>query len=296
MVQSIMEIFKNMQIFTEVAKLNSFRRAAEALEMPTSTVSRRIAELEHDVGLRLFNRTTRRVELTEGGRLYFERCTRIIQEAQLAHLELTHLKTKPSGLIRASLPVDFSILYLNTILIEFSKQYPEIQFELDLTPKRANMLTDAVDIAIRMGRPKENELIARNIANLNVGLYASPNYLKERGMPEQPEDLQTHECLRLNDSPWLLSQGGVSQAVDVKGQFIVNSIGMLRQLSINDAGIFRTTQAWALQDVQEGKLVRVLPEWSPPTVEVYALTTTRLLPAKVRVFLDFLVQEMAKSL
>lgn len=288
-----MEIFKNMQIFTEVAKANSFRRAAQVLDMPNSTVSRRIGELERDVGLRLFNRTTRRVELTEGGRLYFERCTRIIQEAQLAHLELTHMKTQPSGLIRASLPIDFSILYLNTILMDFAKQYPEIQFELDLTPKQTNMLAEPIDIAIRMGMPKENDLIARNIANLNVGLFASPQYLQEHGIPMQPEDLLVHECLRMTDAPWELKQNDVSRIVEVNGRFVVNNVGMLRQLVLGGAGIFRTSDAWASVDVLDGKLVRVLPDWSLPVISVYALTTTRLLPAKVRVFLDYLVERMA---
>ncbi|WP_246012025.1 LysR family transcriptional regulator [Hydromonas duriensis] len=281
-----------MHIFTEVAKAKSFRRAAEILDMPNSTVSRRISELERDVGLRLFNRTTRRVELTEGGQMYFERCTRIIQEAQLAHTELTEMRTQPSGLIRASLPVDFSVLYLNTILVDFTKQYPKIELDLDLTSKKANMFTDSIDIAIRMNTPKESDLIARNIANFSCALFASPEYLAERGTPTTPEDLLAHDCLRMNDAPWTLTQNDDRRVVDVNGQFIVNNIGMLRQLAIDGAGIFRSTETWAKADVLNGKLVRVLPEWSPPNASVYALTTTRLLPAKVRVFLDFLVQRM----
>ncbi len=118
-----MDIFRNMNLFVEVARANSFRRAAEVLGLPNSTVSRRIAELERDVGLRLFNRSTRRVELTEGGRLYFDNCQRIIQEAELAHQELTHLQAQPSGVIRASMPIDFSVIYLSPLLADFSSRY-----------------------------------------------------------------------------------------------------------------------------------------------------------------------------
>ena len=192
-----MEVFKNMHLFVEVAKASSFRRAAEVLGIPNSTVSRRIAEMELDVGLRLFNRSTRRVELTEGGRLYFENCKRIIQEAELARQELSDFQTQPSGVIRASIPVDFSVIYLSPLLAEFSRLYPRIHFDLNLTPNQADLVSDPVDIAIRMGPPKDQSLIARPIARIETLLAASPDYLRQRGMPVQAQDLQAHDCLRI---------------------------------------------------------------------------------------------------
>ena len=288
-----MEIFKNMHLFVEVAKASSFRRAAEVLGIPNSTVSRRIAEMELDVGLRLFNRSTRRVELTEGGRLYFENCKRIIQEAELARQELSDFQTQPSGVIRASIPVDFSVIYLSPLLAEFSRLYPRIHFDLNLTPNQADLVSDPVDIAIRMGPPKDQSLIARPIARLETVLVASPDYLRQRGTPAQAQDLQAHDCLRMKDAPWTLNhRDGSSQTVAVNGQFVANNRGLLLQLALGGQGIVQTAASWVSADLASGRLVRVLPDWTPPLVQAYALTATRLLPAKVRVFMDFLVSRM----
>ena len=290
-----MDIFRNMHLFVEVAKASSFRRAAEVLGLPSSTVSRRIAELERDVGLRLFNRSTRRVELTEGGRLYFDNCRRIIQEAALAHQELTDLQAQPTGVIRASLPVDFSVIYLSPLLADFSRRYPGIRFHLDLTPSQADLVGDPVDVAIRMGPPKDQNLIARPIARLDTVLVAAPDYLRRRGVPAQPQDLSGHDCLRMKDAPWVLfHRDGSSQSVEVGGQFIANSRGLLQQLALSGHGIVQSAASWVQADLAAQRLVRVLPEWAPPVVSAYALTATRLLPAKVRVFIDYLVAQMAQ--
>ncbi|NBO39821.1 LysR family transcriptional regulator [bacterium] len=292
-----MEIFKNMHLFVEVAKASSFRRAADVLGIPNSTVSRRIAELESAVGLRLFNRSTRRVELTEGGRLYFENCKRIIQEAELAHRELTDFQTQPSGVIRASLPVDFSVIYLSPLLSEFSRRYPAIRFELDLTPKHADLAADSVDVAIRMGPSKDQTLIARPIARFESLLVASPQYLREHGIPQQPQDLLSHNCLCINDQPWLLNhRDGRSQTVDVSGSFVANNKSFLYQLALRGEGIVQSTQAWSKADLEANRLVQVMHNWSPPAVQAFALTTTRLVPAKVRLFLDFLVANLPQYL
>jgi DNA-binding transcriptional LysR family regulator len=292
-----MEVFRNMHLFVEVAKASSFRRAAEVLGLPNSTVSRRIAELEREVGLRLFNRSTRRVELTEGGRLYVENCKRILQEAELARQELIDLQTQPSGVIRASMPVDFSVIYLSPLLADFSRRYPGIRFNLDLTPNQADLVGDSVDVAIRMGRPRDQNLIARPIARLRTILVASPDYLARRGIPAQPQDLLGHDCLRMKDAAWtLIHRDARSQTVEVSGQFVANNRGMLQQLALGGQGIVQSADSWVQADLAAQRLVRVLPDWAPPEVVAYALTATRLLPAKVRVFIDFLVAQMAQTM
>ena len=288
-----MEVLRNMQLFVEVARASSFRRAADVLGLPVSTVSRRIAELERDVGLKLLTRTTRRVELTEGGRNYFENCKRIVQEAELARLELANLQANPSGVIRASLPVDFSVMYLSPLLAEFASLYPDICFDLDLTPTQVSMVTDAVDIAIRMGAPRDPNVISRRLARLSAGLYASPAYLSSRGLPRQPKDLLQHECLRMRDAPWVLSRAkGVAQTLAIKGRFVANNVGLLRSMAVAGGGIMLIADQMAQADCAEQRLVRVLPGWSPPDIEVHAMTSTRLLPAKVRLFVEFLVAKM----
>lgn len=291
-----MDAFRNMQVFVAVAQASSFRQAALALGMPNSTVSRRVAELERDVGLRLLHRTTRRVELTEGGRQYFDHCRRIVQDAELAYRELTQLQSRPRGVIRASMPVDFSVAYLSPMLADFARLYPDIRFLLDLSPAQADLTAGLVDVAIRMAPPKEPHLIARRIATLDIGLFAAPGYLGRHGQPSTPQELQAHQCLCMREGPWILraADGSREEAVPMAGRFVVNNVGLLRQLALSGMGIMATCRDWAADDIARGALVRVLPEWSPPPVDAYAITATRLLPAKDRVFIDYLVQRMAR--
>ncbi len=287
-------MLKNMQLFVEVAKAKSFRRAADVLGMPNSTVSRRISGLERDVGLRLFSRTTRQVELTDVGRAYFESCERIIAEARIAHQALVNMQAEPCGVIRVSMPVDFSIVFLSPLLADFAALYPDIRFDLDLTPASANVVGDAVDVSIRMWEPKEQNVIAKHIATLQTGLYASPAYLKSRDVIRQPQDLLNHECLRMRESGWVLrhADGSGIETVAVSGQFVANNLGFLRDLALQDKGIFFNAQKTAQRDLADQTLIRVLPEWSMPTAPVYALTATRLLSSKVRIFVDYLAEKL----
>ena len=141
----------DMALFVEVAKAMSFRGAAAAIGVPNSTLSRRISALENAIGLRLLHRTTRRIELTEAGRIYFERCKRIVDEARLAHEQLGDMLAQPSGVLRASLPVGFATVFLAPLVAEFAGRYPAITFEFDLSPRRADLVAEPVDVAIRMG-------------------------------------------------------------------------------------------------------------------------------------------------
>lgn len=146
-----MDYLRDMSLFVEIARAKSFRRAAEALGMPSSTLSRRIHLLERAIGLRLLHRTTRRIELTEAGQIYFERSRRIVDEARLAHEALGEMIEKPGGVLRVSLPVDFGAVFLAPYLAEFCRRYPAINFEFDLTPRRVDLVAEPFDVAIRMG-------------------------------------------------------------------------------------------------------------------------------------------------
>jgi DNA-binding transcriptional LysR family regulator len=285
------EFLNDMALFVEVVKARSFSRAAETLGMPNSTLSRRISALEKGIGLRLLHRTTRKIEPTEAGQLYFERCKRIVDEARLAHEQLGEMLARPSGVLRASLPVDFALVYLAPLIAEFSRLHPGITFELDLTPRQVDLISDPVDVVIRMGEPANSNLIARKLANMRRALYASPKYLERAGRPAQPADLAHHECLRMRGSrahQWMLASGADTVEVDVGGRFELNSVGMLRRLVVLDLGIALLPEGIAEQDVASGILCRVLPDWHGSSVSVYALTETRLLPAKTQRFIEFL--------
>lgn len=285
-----MNVLSDMALFVEVGKYMSFRRAAEALDMPSSTVSRRISHLEREIGLRLLHRTTRKVEFTEAGLLYYERCKRIVQEANLAHEQLGDMATLASGLLRASVPVDFATIYLAPALAEFVKDYPNINFELDMSPRRADLVTENVDVAIRIGESADSTLIARKLTQFTAQLYASPNYLKKIGIPEHPSILQHHQCISFpKTDQWALTNGQKQISVKINGRFFLNNIGMMKRLAVLGQGIILIPKSAIEDELRKKELVPILPQWSANTVSVYAITETKLLPAKIRVFIDFLI-------
>ena len=289
------EFLNDMALFVEVVKAKSFRRAAEAIGVPNSTLSRRISALEKAIGLRLLHRTTRKIEPTEAGQLYFERARRIVEEARLAHEQLGEMLAQPVGVLHASLPVDFANIFLAPLLAEFARRYPGISFEFDLTPRRVDLVTEPVDVAIRMGEPPSSNLIARQLARLPRYLYASPRYVELHGEPGEPADLLRHECLRLKPAEvagWSLHRGKETVEIAVGGRFLLNSVGMIRRLATLDLGIAVLPEEIAADDVAAGLLHRVMPAWQAPSVPVYAITETRLLPAKTQRFIEFLREHL----
>jgi DNA-binding transcriptional LysR family regulator len=284
-----MEHLNDMALFVEVAKARSFRRAAEAIGMPNSTLSRRITELERAIGLRLLHRTTRKIELTEAGQIYYDRSRRIVDEARLAHEQLGAMLEQPSGLLRVSLPVDFATNHLAPIIPEFTRRYPGITFDLDLTPRRVDLVAEPFDVAIRMGELPDSNMIARKLAELPRHLYASPSYVAASGEPANPSDLAKHECLCMpNFATWTLDNGTDKMEVGVGGRFTLNNVGMMRALAVSGQGIAMLTEEVVAQDLVSGKLRRVLDDWQGQPISVHALTETRLLPAKTQRFIEFL--------
>ena len=293
-----MVLLNDMALFVEVVKARSFRRAAETIGIPNSTLSRRISGLEKAIGLRLLHRTTRRIEPTEAGQLYYERCRRIVDEARLAHEQLGEMLAQPSGVLRASLPVDFAIIHMAPLIADFSRLYPGISFELDITPRKVDLVTEPFDVAIRMGKQPASTLIARQVASLPRYLYASPRYLERAGAPSHPAELAQHDCLRMpsattaDGSAWTLHDGAETIEVAVGGRFLLNSIGMVRRLAMLDLGLALMPKEIVADDLAEGRLCRVLPQWQGAPVPVYAMTETRLLPAKTQRFIEFLRERL----
>lgn len=288
-----MEMLNDMALFVEVVKAKGFRSAAEALGMPNSTLSRRISALEKAIGLRLLHRTTRKIEPTEAGQIYFERCKRIVDEARLAHEQLGEMLAQPSGLLRASLPVDFAVTYLAPLITEFAGLYPGITFDFDLTPRLVDLVSEPYDVAIRMGESDNSQLIARKLASLTPYLYASPGYLERSGEPVEPADLERHECLSaLKSGSWTLHDGKQSATVPVSGRFTLNSVGMMRRLATLDLGFILLPEEIVADELASGKLRRIMPEWHGKPVSVYAMTETRLLPAKTHRFIEFLRERL----
>ncbi|MFI8479140.1 LysR family transcriptional regulator [Pseudomonas sp. NPDC078700] len=292
-----MKQLNDMALFVEVVKAMSFRGAAEATGVPNSTLSRRVSALEKAIGLRLLHRTTRKIELTEAGSIYFERCKRIVAEASLAHEQLGEMLVSPSGVLRVSMPEGFGIIFLAPLIAEFAHQYPGIDFELDMTPRSVDLITEPVDVAIRMGEPPDSNLIARPLARLQRHLYASPEYLARAGELNHPSDLVNHQCLRLKTAQsetWFLHKGSESRKVKVVGRLLLNSVSMIQRLAALHMGIAILAKDIVVNDLASGRLLRVLPEWQATPIPVYAITETRLLPAKTQIFIDFLRDNLKK--
>ncbi|GAB7531387.1 LysR family transcriptional regulator [Pseudomonas sp. 3A(2025)] len=292
-----MEQFLNdMALFVEVVKAKGFRGAADATGVPNSTLSRRISQLEKAVGLRLLHRTTRKVELTEAGQIYYERCKRIVDEARLAHEQLGDMLAQPSGVLRVSLPVDFAVTYLAPLIADFARHYPGIRFDLDLNPRRVDLISEPFDVAIRIGESENSQLIARPLARLPTGLFASPDYLERSGEPGVPEDLTQHECLGMAKiNTWTLHDDERSATISAGSRFVLNNVGMIRRLATLGMGIILLPVEMATDDVASGRLRRVLPQWQGNAIPVYAITETRLLPAKTQRFIEFVRERLLNA-
>ena len=186
---------QDMIFFVEVARALNFTRASKASGIPIATLSRRVATMEKRVGVRLLQRTTRRLALTEPGKRYLERCERILQDAAAAHEVLKEAAERLTGHLRLSMPVEFGLSLVAPIIDEFSRLYPDITFEADLTPRPANFVDENIDLSIRLGEVSASSLIVRRLGTAARLFYASPSYLAKHGEPAHPKDLTRHECI-----------------------------------------------------------------------------------------------------
>lgn len=294
--QSIAAIDPNdLLVFAHVADLGSFSRAADKVGLPKSTVSRRLAALEQQLGERLLLRTTRRQTLTEFGALLLEHARQVVAEVEAVAALRERRQAVPSGRLRVSMPSDLASLMLADHLAAFAATYPEVSLELDLSARRVDLLSEGFDVAVRMGDlPSDSLLAARRLKVLSVGLYAAPGYLAEHGHPQAPRDLAAHQCVRLlgrqgEPASWVLTQGDVRWEGVPPGRLAANSPETLLRLARAGAGIAAVPDVFATSDVQRGSLVRVMTDWAMPAQAASAVFPERkLMPPKTRVFIDML--------
>lgn len=287
----------DLLLFARVVEAGSFSRAAERVGSPKSTVSRRLAELERRLGERLLLRSTRKLSVTEFGQAVLDHARRVALEVEGTMALAQHRQAQPSGRLRVSMPGDFAVIAIPKMLADFVKEHPAISLELDLSPRRVDLIAENFDLAVRMGvLGNDSQLTARLLGRLSQGLYAAPAYLARAGIPQHPSDLAEHEgLLLLNRSgdamPWLLSrpetppwEGGPRNRV------LANAPDLLLRLAAGGAGICSVPDHYATPWVETGELERVLPDWALPSGEAWAVFPgRRLMPARTRVFIDALV-------
>ncbi len=279
-------------IFTRVVEYHSFTQAAHSLGMQKSTVSRRIALLEERLGVRLLNRTTRKLRLTEVGQAYYERCRQIMLDFAEAEQAVMQLQQEPSGLLRITAPIEFGQLFLGNVLGAFMRQYPQITAEVEITSRTVDPVEEGVDIAIQVGQPQDSTLIARKLFESTRRLYASPAYLAIHGTPGEPADLSAHRAVLLpQDSTRHWSLLGVS--VPCQRALSCNNITFAREAVIAGAGIAALPLMISDDAVRRGVLVELLPQARLPSGELYAVYPSRRFQAmKVKTFLDFLMDNL----
>ncbi|KFZ37293.1 LysR family transcriptional regulator [Shewanella mangrovi] len=271
-----------LRAFAMVATENSFTKAADRLQLSPQLVSKYVSRLEENVGIRLVNRTTRKVHLTEAGMRYFQRAQQLLDDFDDLDHQLSDLQEDARGLLRISAPVSFSSAHMARLLSDFRRAYPHVDVDLQLNDRKVDIIEEGFDVALRIGNLKSSSLIAKYLAPIRLVMCASPAYLAEFGTPQSADDLQQHQFLSysyMERNP-LWPQG--------HDALISNNGDVLVQAAIAGAGITLQPTFIAGAALADGRLIQVLPELEPEPLGLYAVYPHRkLLASKVRSFLDF---------
>ncbi|RFP21914.1 LysR family transcriptional regulator [Duganella sp. BJB488] len=292
----------SIELFCFAAELGSFTAAATAAGVTPAAVSRSIARLEERLGVRLFVRTTRQIRLTDGGRVYFEQCRQALAQLTDAERQVTGAQAKPAGVLRISAPTPYAHYRLLPLLGEFRRKYPEVTLDIHVSNRNIDFADEGYDLAIRGRAPADSNLIARKLEDAELVLAASPAYLKRHGKPRKLEDLDKHECIQFElpstgkRVPWqfmqdgaaidMVTNGGLSCSEDILGTVTLARAG---------AGLTHTYRFIIDQDLARGDLVELLPQHGGTSRPFFLLYPhARHLSLRVRTFVDFLVEKMAR--
>lgn len=295
-----MDRFTALQVFRYVAERNSFAEAGRRLGLSPAAVSKNIAELEAHVGARLINRTTRRMALTEEGRIYLEHVVRGLDAFSEADAALSPLKKEPSGTLRVSAPMTVTLTRLSAAIPRFLARYPEITLDLHLDDRRVDLIREGFDLAIRGSDSLEDaSLIARKLAVMPHVLCAAPTYFEAHGRPEAPPDLRSHECVRFSLSGhadvWEFRKDGRTERIPVNTRYSVTSSLAVRDALRAGLGVSLMPKPYVDDDLREGRLQCALQDWSTVETTLYAIYPSRQhLAPKIHAFLDFLAEEFVR--
>lgn len=280
-----------LSAFVKVVQTGSFTRAADMLGTQKAHLSRVITQLEKKLGVRLLERTTRSLSLTEVGREMFERAVGILGAVDDAQRAAQKTQAEPRGVLKLTCGVEFGMVSVSRWIAEYMQKYRQVQVQADFTGRLVDLVHEGFDLAIRVGNLPDSSLAARKLGNLEYGLFASPDYLARRGVPAQPADLAHHDRLVFTGgtqaAAWHLRNGADEVAVEVAPRLRVNNSFAVRDAVQQGLGVAQLPLVVAQPSLGPGGLVRVLPAWQPPDVPVHALfPSARYLTPKVRAFID----------
>lgn len=296
-----MDRLLSMSVFVKATDLGSFTAAANALGLSSQMVGKHITFLEQRLGAQLLYRTTRRQSLTAIGQAFYERCRSLLADAELAENLVRELSTTPRGRLRVTAPVNFGARRVAPLVTRYLQSHPGMEVGLTLTDRYVDMIDEGIDIAVRLGPPKESGLAARVLRPDRLVACASPTYLARSGAPQSPDDLTTHECLTFvlsSGSPystWEFIEGGRVHAVQVRSRFQVNDGRVLLSAALDGHGIILQPEAVVRDDLDAGRLVPILPAYMTPSRPMHVLfSAKRPQPLKLRYFVDMVVEEFGE--
>lgn len=290
-----------MEMFVRVVESGSFTAAAEISQVSATMVAKHIRAIEDRLGARLLHRTTRRQQLSDVGRLYYERCKHVLAEVELADTSASELQASPRGRLRLIAPVSFGSHRLVPVLAEYMERHPDVSIELTLDNRRPNLVDEGFELGIHIGDIDEPGLVARPLQPYRRRLAAAPGYLARHGQPDRPEQLSAHECMglsywRRHDHWRLIGPGGETCNVTVQGRFTANQGNALRVAAVNGIGIVLQPDVVLADDLAAGRLLPVLPDWSLMPSPMYLIYAQDHRPtAKLRSVVDFLLKHFEKS-
>jgi DNA-binding transcriptional LysR family regulator len=278
-------------MFTRVVQAGSFIAASAELGIPKSTVSRKVADLEKRLNARLLQRTTRKLSLTDVGRTYFDQCVRIVSEIEDAERMVTSLQNTPRGPLRVT--TGPNVAWLGPIIGEYLNRYPDVRLELVTTTRAVDLVEERFDLGIRAGTLADSTLVARSLGRVSWFLVATPAYLKKRGRPRAPEDLQKHDFLffgaGLDGVGPRLDKDGRTVQLALSPRLTASDMDLVRLVVTAGQGIGALPAFQCIEDLRAHRLLRVLPDWNAPSVPIHAVyPSTRHLSPKVKTFLDHL--------
>ncbi|PKG82348.1 LysR family transcriptional regulator [Colwellia sp. 75C3] len=296
-----MDTLDGLKTVVAVVETNSFTAASDRLGISKALVSKYVGEVEKQLGIRLFNRTTRQLALTESGRRYYEQAITLLEQFSAMVDNVTGEQTTPRGLLRVSAPVTFGEMKLAPLLPKLIALYPELTVELILTNGAIDMLEEGIDVRLRIGGVDDSNMIARHLTNFPLVLSASPAYIDKYGLPKTPEQLEKHQCIidsnfRIGKQWPFISPKGQAETINVHSALAVNSPQAVREIAIADGGIAMTPNFIVEDALSDGRLLSVLPEYTTLEFGLFAIYPHRKYVAKkVRCFIDFVLEEFSKK-
>lgn len=284
-----------MAIFVHVVESGSFTGAAKALSLPKSTVSRKITQLEERLGVRLIQRTTRSLSLTDTGSAYHAQCARILSDIEEANIAVTEMQSTPSGTLRITAPVLFGSAVLSNLIAEYMELHPQVNIDLVLSDQMLDLVQDGLDVAFRVGHLEDSSLIGRYLGDVKAIMCASPDYIARKGKPSHPSQLSEHQIIAITGRDQWPMKGPDSQEINIniKPRLKVNDLSNLYNLALSGAGIAALPILIAATSIKNKELIPVLCEWPFEAHPIHALyASNRHLSAKVRSFVDFVIEKV----